>query len=136
MKNRKPQICKSDAELLKRCFRGEMTLGVDPVIFTKLKTKLDESSIVSDAKLSPEVVALNRTIEIEYCDDGERALCRLVLPADAKNQPENISVLTPLGLALLGRHVGETISWPLAVGRGELQVNIINVDVSEPEMAA
>lgn len=142
MRTKKNYLKQSDASSLKSCLRGEfLATGVDPAILSKLKDMIDESIIVPDHKLPPQTVALGELVEIEYCDDHERAICRLVFPHEVSVSPENISVLSPLGLALLGREAPETIQWPLAVGRGVLQVKILqvnptSVNSNNPELAS
>ncbi|TLD69577.1 GreA/GreB family elongation factor [Phragmitibacter flavus] len=128
MRTKKNYLKQSDVTALKSCLRGEVfATGVDPLILARLKEMIDQSVVVLDHQLLPQTVALGAQVDIEYCDDHERAICRLVLPHEVSANPENISVLTPLGLALLGREAPQTIHWPLAVGRGALQVKILNV---------
>ncbi|MGL5992303.1 MAG: GreA/GreB family elongation factor, partial [Aeromonas sobria] len=57
----------------------------------------------------------------------------LVYPRDAKGDESNISILAPVGSALLGLKVGDGIAWPGPAGR-TIEVEILEV-VYQPERA-
>jgi|GEM_PF-6325249 len=113
---------------LRNCLREHMMVpGVEPTSIKSLQHEVDHATIVPDGKLPKGVVGLGTKVKVEYCDDGEQTVCRPVLPRDAEDEPGNVSVFTPLGLALLGGRVDQTVEWPLSNGRGTLQVRILDI---------
>lgn len=67
-------------------------------------------------ELPQDVVSLNS--QVLYSDEttGVRQLVTIVYPADADEDEGKVSVLTPLGIALLGLSVGEAIEWEFPDG--------------------
>lgn len=73
-----------------------------------LDEKLEDAEIVSPSESPADVVDVGRTVRFTDLDRSEEVVYKLVFPRDAKHA-NNISVLTPLGSALLGSRVGEVI---------------------------
>lgn len=93
----------------------------------QLTHELDRAIVVADTRFPPDTIALGSLVEIEFIDPSAIAQYRLVLPHEVKGHPENISVLTPLGLALLGSCVGQLVQWPLPNDRGTLNFRILKL---------
>jgi regulator of nucleoside diphosphate kinase len=72
---------------------------------------------------------------VRFVDEGEYKAyeLRLVYPNQA-GQPGTVSILAPVGSALLGLSVGQTIRWQVPGGR-DLQLRVVSV-VSQPESEA
>ena len=71
-------------------------------------------------RIAPEpdgVAVMNARIEYEDEDSGERGVITLVHPRVADDSSGRISVLDPLGMALLGLRAGQSVDWPLQHGR-------------------
>jgi len=97
-----------------------------------LQAELARAEIREPQQMPGNVVTMNSKVafEIEDSDEGfERTLC---YPRDAGN-PETISVLAPMGCALLGLAAGQSIDWPLPNGKtGAVRV----IDITyQPERA-
>jgi regulator of nucleoside diphosphate kinase len=56
---------------------------------------------------------------------GEEMILTLVFPKDADISQDKISVLAPIGTAVLGYHVGDTIEWEVPDGIRKLEVRKI-----------
>ncbi|HLP70455.1 MAG TPA: nucleoside diphosphate kinase regulator [Rhizobium sp.] len=88
----------------------------DPHAAEQLATELDRASIVEDANMAPGVVHIGSVAEFRI--DGEPSqTAQLVFPGDADISRHRISVLTPVGAALLGLSAGQTIEWTARDGR-------------------
>ena len=87
-----------------------------------LQHELDRARIVEPNEVPPEVVTMNSTIR--FVDETSKAETQLTLVYPvAAGAPGTVSVLAPVGSALLGLSVGQTISWPMPGGRtAELRV--------------
>ena len=87
-----------------------------------LQRELDRARIVEPNEVPPEVVTMNSTIR--FVDETSKAESELTLVYPvAAGAAGTVSVLAPVGSALLGLSVGQTISWPMPGGRtAELRV--------------
>jgi regulator of nucleoside diphosphate kinase len=89
-----------------------------PLIDTNgLGEELDRAEVVPDEKMPRNVVTMDSTVVYEDLDSGKVLMVRLTLPEDADMEQGRVSVLAPVGAALLGLKVGDVISWPLPDGR-------------------
>jgi regulator of nucleoside diphosphate kinase len=66
--------------------------------------------IKDQAQVSPDLVTMRSTVLLRDLDSGLTRECSLVYPADEVHE-RAISVLSPLGLALLGAHAGELVAY-------------------------
>lgn len=82
-----------------------------PDVATVLTEELDRARVVADARRSHPFVRMDH--EVEFRDDvaGTVRKVTLVYPENADIGQGRISVLTPIGAALIGVGVGESISW-------------------------
>ena len=85
-----------------------------------------EARLVPDGELPENRVAMNSRVTYRDGDGAERTV-RLVHPRDADPATLRISVLSPVGRALLGRKAGATITASLPGGRG-LKLRILGVE--------
>ncbi|HEY0731891.1 MAG TPA: GreA/GreB family elongation factor [Chitinophagaceae bacterium] len=78
--------------------------------------ELKRAKLVPTSKIDPNVVRLNSFVSI--CNRNENKIIELVLvtPDKADIKQRKISVLSPMGAALIGYAKGETISWVLPAG--------------------
>jgi len=98
-----------------------------------LRDLLDNADLLPSARLPVDVVSMNS--EVEVLDLGSGRLLRLTLcyPAEAKAEQGRISVLSPVGLSLLGRPVGGEARWQAAHGAiGALRIRALRY---QPEAA-
>lgn len=79
--------------------------------------ELDAATVLPDADLPPDVVAMESTVTFRDIDTGQESTVELVYPAQADAARNRISILAPVGAALIGLRVGEQIAWPLPDGR-------------------
>ena len=95
-----------------------------------LMAEIDRANVVRPQEMPPDVVTMNSTIRFRDDSNGQEFELTLVYPADA-GQPDTISVLAPVGSALLGLSVGQSIAWQVPGGR-ELDLRVLAV-VRQPE---
>ena len=95
-----------------------------------LQRELDRARIVEPNEVPPEVVTMNSTIR--FVDETSKAETQLTLVYPvAAGAPGTVSVLAPVGSALLGLSVGQTIAWPMPGGR-TAQLRVLEV-LRQPE---
>jgi regulator of nucleoside diphosphate kinase len=116
------------------CQRLEALLdssAADAIDTRALARELERALIVEPADMPPDVITMNSTARLSLGDAGERELT-LVYPRDADGRADRVSILSPVGSAMLGLRVGDTIAWPAPGGAIELRVRAI---AYQPEAA-
>jgi len=96
----------------------------------ELDEELDRAEIVKPEEIPTDVVTMNSTFRLHDLDSGEEFVYTLVFPARADSASGEISVLAPLGTAVLGYRVGDTINWETPAGLKRLKVKKI---IYQPE---
>ena len=114
----KPPIMVTAADLqrLQDCFAGSRGDISDPML-DPLDEELARAQVIASADAPPTLVTMNSRVVFENCHNGRRREMTLVYPQDASAEHNRVSVLSPLGAALLGLSVGQEIDWELPGGR-------------------
>jgi regulator of nucleoside diphosphate kinase len=87
-----------------------------------LENELRRARIVAPEEVPSDVITMNTRAELLDLESGERMQFTLVLPADANINDGKVSVLAPLGTAMLGYRVGDEFEWPVPYGLRRLKV--------------
>lgn len=105
----------SDADTLTRLIDAAGSRDADTLDL--LSEEIDRARVVPDDQLPLGTVALDS--QVRFCDEstGEEQEVSLVIPSRAAPGEGRISVLSPVGSALIGLSVGDTIDWPLPSGK-------------------
>ena len=83
----------------------------------ELAAELDQAKIVEPKKLPASVVTMNSRILLRDVETQEEKTYSLVFPKDADVATGAISVLAPLGTAILGYSEGDELEWLMPSGR-------------------
>jgi regulator of nucleoside diphosphate kinase len=97
-----------------------------------LRAELTRAEIVPPDNTPPDVITMNSRAEILDMDSGESMELTVVFPRDTDVEQGKISVLAPLGTAMLGQRVGDEFEWPVPYGTRRLKVLSL---VFQPEAA-
>jgi regulator of nucleoside diphosphate kinase len=84
----------------------------------KLEELLEDASAVAASDVPETLVTMNTTVELAGDASGARRRVTVVYPQDVDDVPNGASVTDPLGLALLGCHVGDVLQCPGEPGHG------------------
>jgi regulator of nucleoside diphosphate kinase len=87
-----------------------------------LENELKRARIVAPEEVPRDVITINTRAELLDLETGERMEFTLVLPADANINDGKVSVLAPLGTAMLGYRVGDEFEWHVPYGLRRLKV--------------
>ena len=98
-----------------------------------LEKELRRAEVVEPAQIPPNVVTMNSTVRFTIADSGEDFRLTLVYPKDVGGEAGRISVLAPVGSALLGLSIGDELEWPRP-GGGMSTVRVVDV-LYQPERA-
>jgi len=90
-----------------------------------LVAELDRAEIVAPHEVPPDVITMNSRAELLDLHSKELMEFTLVFPVDANIEEGKISVLAPLGTAMLGYRVGDEFEWPVPYGARRLKVTHI-----------
>ena len=91
-----------------------------------LENELVRANVVPRDKIPADVVTMNSRVVFENENTSERREVTLVYPGNADIDAGRISVLVPVGTALLGLRVGQSIEWELPSG-GKQRYRIVKV---------
>ena len=96
-----------------------------------LEEELSRAVVVPQELIPPDVVTMNSTVRFQDMATGKEMEVTLVYPDKANVDKGRISVMAPVGMALIGLSVGQTIEWPLPKG-GVKKLKILFI-VYQPE---
>ena len=99
----------------------------------ELEAELARADVVEPQDVPPSVVTMNSVVRFRVDENGEEFLLTLVYPRDVDDSGRTVSILAPVGSALIGLTEGDRIEWPRP-GGGTLRVHIEEV-VEQPERA-
>lgn len=96
-----------------------------PDVAEELAGELDRAGIVADTEIAPDVVRMGSTVEYRT-EAGATRTVTLVFPGEADIAEGKVSILTPIGTALLGLSPGQSIDWLARDGRSH-RLTILSV---------
>lgn len=131
---KRPEITVSSADADKLYNLIESLPAYNMPGVAELEAELDRANIVSSADVPPSVVTMNSTVVFSVKSSAEEFELSLVYPEQSDASGKTISILAPVGSALLGLSKGDEIEWPKP-GGGALIVTIKDVTF-QPERDA
>jgi regulator of nucleoside diphosphate kinase len=87
-----------------------------------LEAELNRSKRVTAHKVPPDIITMHTKAQLIDLESGEELVYTLVFPHEADIRQDKISVLAPIGTAMLGYRVGDVFEWPVPDGLRRLQV--------------
>jgi len=97
-----------------------------------LDREVSRSCVVDSNSVPSDVVTMNSRVRLRDMDSGEIEVYTLVYPSMSDPGENRISVLAPVGTAIVGSRAGDVIEWPVPAGRRRLFVEDV---VYQPENA-
>lgn len=83
---------------------------------TRLETKLKGARLLPREQLPHEVVAANSSVSIRDMLTGELKIFNLVVPAEARTKHNKVSLLSQVGMAVVGNRQGDQVEWEMPDG--------------------
>ncbi|HYG99052.1 MAG TPA: nucleoside diphosphate kinase regulator [Terriglobales bacterium] len=108
----------------------------DQTLLDRLEGELSRAKVVSGKQVSADVVTMNSRVRVTDLDTGKEATYQVVFPRDANASKNMISVLAPIGTALLGFKVGSEIEWETPGGLRRLRIDAIEYQPESAGVAA
>lgn len=98
----------------------------------ELELELLKADVVPPAGIPPDVITMNSRVCLQDMETGDDLVYTLVFPPDADLERGRISVLAPIGTAMIGFRVGDTIQWQVPAGTRKFKVKSM---LYQPEAA-
>jgi regulator of nucleoside diphosphate kinase len=114
--NNKPKITVSRVDLQRIEALLERLPAAETAKLDTLRAELERADVVEPEAMPAHTVTMNSTVTFKDEGNGEQLTLTLVYPASA-GAPGTVSILAPVGSALLGLAQGQQIDWPMPDGR-------------------
>ncbi len=133
MENKSIYITEFDLERLKKLlWDAQFTQYRKSEYLEKLQMEITRAIVVSPHDIPSNVITMNSIVRLKDIDTGEEETYTLVFPEDSDLEHGKISVLAPIGTAMLGYTVGDIFEWDVPAGKRRLQVKQV---LYQPEAA-
>ena len=133
MKNRTIIMSEADRERLEALIESaRYSASLREDYLAALEGELRRARVVPQSDVPPEVITMNSVVRLRDLDTDETEEYELVYPSDADMAHNRISVLAPVGTAILGYRLGDVIEWPVPAGLRRLRVEEV---LYQPERA-
>lgn len=94
---------------------------------------IHEPVLNTPAAGADDLVAIGSTVAIRDLRSGELDVYTLVLPAEADIAHHKVSSFTPIGRAIHGRRVGETVEFDAPAGKVKIRIEALHADPQDAE---
>lgn len=98
----------------------------------KLREELDRALILDPAEFPADVVTMDSTVRYEDLGTGEIEEYTITFPDRANVERKQLSILAPIGTALIGCRVGDLVNWSTPGGVRQLKVRQVTPRPPEP----
>jgi regulator of nucleoside diphosphate kinase len=122
-------ITRTDFEILNSYVKNLHGMQVnEKENFSKLSGELKKAQIVEDDSMSADIVRLGSTVVIKDLVTRRDMTVTIVLPSKADIKQKKVSVLAPIGTALIGFRKGQVVSWNVPSGKKDFKIVNVNND--------
>jgi regulator of nucleoside diphosphate kinase len=104
----------------------------DKDYLTRLEEELEWAQVVSPQEIPGDVVTMNSQARVRDLGSSEEMIVTLVFPTEADYERGRLSILAPIGTALLGYQAGDTVEWEVPAGVRRLKIEQV---LYQPEAA-
>ena len=125
-------ITEQDLERLRKLLIKQRSSAGSSEYLQRLQGELEKAALVDPTEVPADVVTMNSTVELLDLDSGVTEIRTLVFPDEADVEQAKVSVLAPIGTAMLGYRVGDTFEWKVPAGTRRLKITRL---LYQPEAA-
>lgn len=117
-------ITSLDQERLLKMIEKETDFGSERnnIYLNSLKTELKKAIIVAPENIPDNTITTNSLVKLKDITHGEEIIYTLVYPEKVNFKLNMISILSPIGTALIGYSKGSLINWKVPEGIIQLEV--------------
>lgn len=133
MSTRRIVVATHDLDRLRDVIRNHQRNGSEKYEYLHaLTSELNKAEVVAPDRIPNDVVTMNCTVKVQAVDSQQNLTYTIVYPEDADIDEDRISVLAPLGTALLGYREGDEIEWTVPAGKRKYRILRVS---NQPEAA-
>jgi len=114
-----------DLRRLRALINGLKFSKKDEKYIKELEKELNRANVVKSTEIPPDIITMNSKARLKDLNTQEEMIFALVFPDDANISEKKISILAPIGTALIGYRVGDVIQWNVPAGLRKLKVEEI-----------
>lgn len=118
-------ISEPDARLLRGLLASRSAAARDQDHLEELRSELERAQVLEPDQISDDVVTMNKRVRVVDLSNGKSMEVVLVSPSEADVGARRISVLAPLGTALLGNCKGDEVEWQMPGGIRTLRIEAV-----------
>jgi regulator of nucleoside diphosphate kinase len=123
MQQQAVRVTDFDSRRLRSVIEGSRATGLrDADSINLLERQLAHAEITPAERIDPDVVTINSEVRVSDLESLKTIRFRVVFPRAGGTIPGEVSVLAPLGMAVLGRKVGDRVTWQTPGGLRRLRV--------------
>jgi regulator of nucleoside diphosphate kinase len=115
-------VTETDARRIRGLLAARAASDRDQAHLDGLRVELERALVLDPAAVPRDVITMNSRVLVHDLTSGARREMVLVLPGEADVAAQRISVLAPLGTALLGYREGDEVEWLMPGGLRRLRV--------------
>lgn len=126
MESKTIRITEQDLKKLRDVILAAENSGYrNSIYIEQLEAELDRAEIVVPQQIPPDVITMNSRVLLTDLKTGEQMELTLVFPEEGVKGGGRVSVLAPIGTAMIGYRVGDQFDWDTPDGKTSLRVDKI-----------
>jgi regulator of nucleoside diphosphate kinase len=124
--NRSIVITETDMQKLEALIDASRLSGnLDMRRLDELEEELNRAKVTTSERVPRDVVTMHSRVRVTDLESGKEFVYQIVFPREADISKSKISVLAPIGTALLGYAVGSEIEWSVPSGTRRFRVDAV-----------
>lgn len=96
----------------------------------ELELELQNAVVVDPKDIPPDVITMHSKFSIRDLITNEESVYTLVFPFDADIEQKKLSILDPIGVAVIGYRKGDVVEWEVPEGKRKIMIEKI---IYQPE---
>lgn len=117
----KPILSEKDFQIIHDLIKNQSAVQQTKEI-RFLAEELKKAKVVKDNKIAGDIVQLNSTVQVEDQSTSKTMDFQIVLPSQANLKENKISILAPIGIALIGFKKDQSVEWQMPAGKRTLKI--------------
>jgi regulator of nucleoside diphosphate kinase len=117
----KPILSEKDFQIIHDLIKNQSAVQQTKEI-RYLAEELKKAKVVKDKKIAADIVQLNSTVQVEDQSTNKTMDFQIVLPSQANLKENKISILAPIGIALIGFKKDQLVEWQMPAGKRTLKI--------------
>lgn len=122
MKENRIVITESDYQRLMGLLRFSSIKATEQGVIDRLFKNLNAAKMLKQEDIDKNIITMNSRVKLKDLTSMREAEITITYPQDAEPRERRISILSEIGLALLGRKESELVSWKIPKGVGRFEI--------------